>query len=235
MAGAKVWRASAMRFRLDPRRNQLLDSTARWHTPPVMDQIRADFSIKPVLTGEKVTLRPFIEDDLSALHDALRDPEVLRLTGSVHGDEAAAEPDDPGRIEQLRRWYRGRNAQSDRLDLAVVNKASGQCVGEVVLNEWDPGNRSCNFRTFLGPSGRDRGLGTEAVRMIVGYGFEQLGLHRISLQVYAFNPRARHVYEKVGFLEEGVLREELRYRDQWVDATVMSILAHEWKRHHGRP
>jgi RimJ/RimL family protein N-acetyltransferase len=201
----------------------------------VIDRPAADFSIKPALTGEKVALRPFIEDDLAALRDALKDPEVLKLTGSVHGDEAEAEPDHSGRVEQLRHWYRERNAQPDRLDLAVVDKASSQCVGEVVLNEWDAGNRSCNFRTLLGPSGRGRGLGTEAVRMIVGYGFEQLGLHRISLQVYAFNPRARHVYEKIGFIAEGVLREELRYRDQWIDATMMSILAHEWKSHHGRP
>ena len=199
------------------------------------DQPAADFSAKPTLSGEKVLLRPFIEDDLTALRVALRDPEVLKLTGSVHGDEAEADPDDSARVEQLRQWYRERNAQPDRLDLAVVDKASSECVGEVVLNEWDAGNRSCNFRTLLGPSGRDRGLGTEAVRMIVGYGFEQLGLHRISLQVYAFNPRARHLYEKVGFIAEGVLREELRYRDQWVDAIMMSILAHEWQRHHGRP
>jgi RimJ/RimL family protein N-acetyltransferase len=201
----------------------------------VTNQSAADFSVKPVLTGEKVVLRPFIEADIAALREALRDPEVLTLTGSVHGDEAEAEPDASGHVEQLRRWCRERNAQPDRLDLAVVDKAASQCVGEVVLNEWDAGNRSCNFRTLLGPSGRDRGLGTEAARMIVGYGFEQLGLHRISLQVYAFNSRPRHVYEKVGFIAEGVLREELRYRDQWVDATVMSILAHEWKRHHGRP
>lgn len=195
----------------------------------------ADFSFKPTLTGEKVVLRPFIADDLTALRVALNDPEVLKLTGSVHGDEAEADPDDPGRVEQLRRWYRERNSRPDRLDLAVVDRASSHCVGEVVLNEWDAGNRSCNFRTLVGAAGRDRGLGTEAVRMVVGYGFEQLGLHRISLQVYAFNPRAGHVYEKVGFIAEGVLREELRYRDQWIDATSMSILAHEWKHHHGRP
>jgi RimJ/RimL family protein N-acetyltransferase len=194
----------------------------------------ADFSVKPVLSGVKVVLRPFTENDLSAMHDALTDPEVLRLTGSVHGDEDMADPDDAGRAEKLREWYLGRNTQPDRLDLAVTDKASGQCVGEVVLNERDAGNHSCNFRTLIGPAGRGRGLGTEAVRMIVGYGFEQLGLHRISLQVYAFNPRARHVYERVGFVEEGVLREELRYRDQWVDATVMSILAHEWARYRGR-
>jgi RimJ/RimL family protein N-acetyltransferase len=115
------------------------------------------------------------------------------------------------------------------------SKASSDCVGEVVLNEWDANNRSCNFRTLVGAPGRDWGLDTEAVRMIVGYGFEQLGLHRLSLQVYAFNPRARHVYEKVGFITESVLREELRYRDQWIDAIMMSILAHEWKHPHGRP
>src|SRR6202042_2579830 len=110
--------------------------------------------------------------------------------------------------------------QPDRLDLAVVDKASGECAGEGVLNGWDKGNHSCNFRTLIGPGGRDRGLGTEALRLIVGYGFEQLGLHRISLEVYAFNPRARHVYEKAGFVAEGVLREALRYGGQGINATV---------------
>lgn len=190
-----------------------------------------DFSLKPTLTGEKVLLRPFIAADIPALRAAMQDPEVLRLTGSVHDDNEEYGR-DPARDEQFRQW---RNAQSDRLDLAVIDYATGQCIGEVVLNEWDEGNRSCNFRTMLGPAGRDRGLGTEALSMIVGYGFERLGLHRISLEVYAFNPRARHVYEKAGFIAEGVLREALRFNGEWIDATVMSILAPEWARHRGRP
>jgi len=103
-----------------------------------------------------------------------------------------------------------------------------ECVGEAVLNQWDPGNESCNFRIFIGPHGRDRGLGTEATRLLIGHGFERLGLHRISLEVYAFNPRARRAYEKVGFRVEGVLRESFRYNGEWIDATVMSILASEW-------
>ena len=109
-----------------------------------------------------------------------------------------------------------------------MDRATGACVGEVVLNDWDPANRNCNFRTLLAAAGRDRGLGTEAVRLIVGHGFERLGLHRISLEVFAFNPRARRVYEKVGFVAEGVLRQVLSDGDDWVDATVMSILAPEW-------
>jgi hypothetical protein len=74
-----------------------------------------------------------------------------------------------------------------------------------------------------------------ATRLILGYGFERLGMHRISLEVYSFNPRARRVYEKAGFRVEGVLRESLRYGDQWIDATMMSILASEWAEHHGHP
>jgi RimJ/RimL family protein N-acetyltransferase len=122
----------------------------------------------------------------------------------------------------------GSPALTDRLDLAVIDRASGRCVGEVVLNDWSEGNQSCGFRIWLGPDGQGRGLGTEATRLIVGYGFGHLGLHRISLEVYSFNPRARRAYESAGFRAEGVLRDALRYNDQWIDATVMSILAHEW-------
>ena len=91
-----------------------------------------------------------------------------------------------------------------------------------------PGQRELQLPHPHRPGGRDRGLGTEATRLIVGYGFERLGLHRISLEVYAFNPRARRAYEKAGFRPEGVLRESLRYDGEWIDATVMSILAPEW-------
>jgi RimJ/RimL family protein N-acetyltransferase len=187
-----------------------------------------DFAIKPTLTGEKVILRPFAKTDLPALREALLDPEARILTGSVH-DEAQASAAMSREDEQAAvDWFTTRNEQPDRIDLAIVDKAAGACVGEAVLNQWDPGNESCNFRIFIGRHGRDRGLGTEATRLIVGYGFEQLGLHRISLEVYAFNPRARRAYEKVGFRPEGVLRESLRYNGEWVDATVMSILDREW-------
>ncbi|WP_308167424.1 GNAT family N-acetyltransferase [Catellatospora tritici] len=194
-----------------------------------------DFSVKPTLTGRLVLLRPFQESDFPGLRAALRDPEVARLTGSVTSSRQEPEPDDPTREKRLREWYTTRNAQTDRLDLAVVDLAGGECVGEMVLNKWDPDNLCCTFRTLIGPGGRDRGLGTEAIRMFIGYGFEQLRLHRISLEVFAFNPRARRVYEKVGFVAEGVLRDALRFDGQWIDATVMSILAPEWARHRGRP
>jgi RimJ/RimL family protein N-acetyltransferase len=186
------------------------------------------FAVKPTLAGRLVVLRPFRAGDLPAMQEVMLDPEARILTGSVHDAAQAWAPLPLEEAALARDWLLSRNGQPDRLDLAVTGQADGGCVGEAVLNDWDPGNESCNFRIFLGPLGRNRGFGTEATRLIVGYGFERLGLHRISLEVYAFNPRARRVYEKIGFRAEGVLRESLRYNGQWIDATVMSVLAAEW-------
>ncbi|WP_030196923.1 GNAT family N-acetyltransferase [Streptomyces sp. NRRL S-87] len=186
-----------------------------------------DFRTKPTLTGEVVRLRPVTAEDVPALLPMFLDPEATRLTGS-HGDDAA----DP---ERLRAWYGSRGDQDDRLDLAVVDRTSDRVVGEAVLNDWDADNESCGFRISLVPAALGRGLGTEATRLIVGHAFERLGLHRVSLEVYAFNPRARRAYEKVGFVAEGVLRHALLWEGERVDATVMSVLAPEWARHRGRP
>jgi RimJ/RimL family protein N-acetyltransferase len=185
------------------------------------------FGVKPVLDGERVLLRPVTAEDVPALMPMLRDPEIDRLTGS-HPDGGL---DDAA----IRTWYDTRADQDDRLDLAVIEKATGLVVGEAVLNEWDPGNESCAFRIGFAPGTYGRGLGTEATRLIVGHAFEGLGLHRVWLEVYAFNPRARRVYEKVGFVREGVLRDALLWEGERVDAELMSVLSTEWARHRGCP
>jgi RimJ/RimL family protein N-acetyltransferase len=56
-----------------------------------------------------------------------------------------------------------------------------------------------------------------------------VGLHRVELDVYDFNTRARHIYEKLGFVLEGTKREALWFDDGWVDCHVMGLLASEWR------
>ena len=139
------------------------------------------------------------EDDVPGLMDLLADPESGRLTGThAEFDEATA-----------RRWYASRGEQDDRLDLAIVERATGEYAGEVVLNELDRANRTCGFRIGLRPGSWIVGLGSEATRLIVDYAFDTVGLHRLELEVYAFNPRARHVYERAGFVYEGTRRDAL--------------------------
>jgi len=105
----------------------------------------------------------------------------------------------------------------------VVERATGEYAGEVVLNELNRENRSCNVRIGLRPAFQDRGLGSEATRLILAHAFT-IGPHRVGLEVYAFNPRARRVYERAGFVYEGTRRDALLWDGEWTDAVVMSIL-----------
>ena len=174
-----------------------------------------DFAAKPTIEGERVILRPVSADDAPGLMELLGDPEGNRLTGT-HARFTA---------EQARQWYASRGEHDDRLDLAIVDRASGEYAGEAVLNDLDRDNRSCGFRIGLRPGFLDRGLGSEATRLIVAYALDTVRLHRIELEVYAFNPRARRVYERAGFVHEGTKRQALRWAGEWVDAELMAILA----------
>ena len=176
------------------------------------------FAAKPTCTGDRVRLRPVSVADVPDMVKALRDPESTRLTGT-HATFTA---------EQLRRWAATRADQADRLDLTIIELATGDYAGEVVLNNLDVPNRACSLRISLaGPEFFGRGLGSEAIRLVLAHAFAT-GVHRVALEVYDFNPRARHVYAKLGFRHEGTLRQALCWEGEWIDAHVMSILAPEW-------
>jgi RimJ/RimL family protein N-acetyltransferase len=185
------------------------------------------FTHKPTLRGDGFLLRPFTDADIDAMGPILADPDVLRLTGSVHstGELASA---TPVLDEGTRKWYRTRAQQADRLDLAVVDTATGTCVGEIVLNDWEPANQACNLRILLGPAGRDRGLGTASVRLLLEYAFTQTDLFRIGLEVYSFNPRALRVYEKAGFVVEGRRMAAHVFDGVRIDAITMCALLRDW-------
>jgi RimJ/RimL family protein N-acetyltransferase len=145
---------------------------------------------KPTLPGNVVTLRPMTGEDTPAVWEMLHDPEGNDLT-----DTTATFT-----YEQIAEWCATRVEQDERLDLAIVENATGELAGEAVLNEYAPDADEANFRIALrGPAWYGRGLGTEATRLIVEHGLHTIGLRRITLSVLARNPRARRAYEKAGF------------------------------------
>jgi len=183
-----------------------------------------DFASKPTLVGGLVTLRPVDVSDVPMLRGLMVDPEVARLTGSVHrsGEEA-----ELWTLGELTTTYDDWTAATDRIVWVILENATGNVVGEAVLNHLDQANLSCGFRIWI--SGAiNRGFGTESVRLAMGHAFA-VGLHRVELDVYDFNTRARHVYEKLGFVVEGTKRDALRFDDGWVDCHVMGLLASEWR------
>lgn len=191
---------------------------------------KPDFSLKPTLHGEKVILRSFQPEDIEAMLEILSDYEVRKLTGSVCTDEEAHAPETQEEIEKNRQWYKTRNEQLDRLDLAIVDKTTNKIVGEVVFNEYDDNANKVNFRILIGSNGRNKGFGSEATALFLKYGFDILKFHKIELQVFSFNPRGEHVYIKNGFVLEGILREDFKYEGEYIDYKLYSILSSEYNK-----
>ena len=101
-------------------------------------------------------------------------------------------------------------------------------IGNIHLWGARPKDRCATLGIALGREYIGRGYGTDAMRVIVSYGFREMGLHRIQLGVAPFNPAGIRAYEKAGFVEEGRHRESVLHDGRWYDEVLMSILDHEW-------
>lgn len=170
----------------------------------------------PALTTARTQLQPMGPRFFPQVWRALQDPEIRGLTGThaVFSEE------------QVRSALQSRPARDDRADWAIIRTADSSYLGEVALNNLDRPNLSMNFRIALrGSDVLDHGYGTEAADAVINFGLGVLGLHRISLGVYAFNERAIHSYRKLGFVLEGRLRQALCWDGAWYDELVMSKLA----------
>jgi len=175
-----------------------------------------------MIHGKIISLRPFRPEDADPLWESLQD----ELTNKLTGTHATFTRDmiDNYITKQI-------NANDDdRASFIIAVGGDLRAVGEVVINNIDHDNHSANIRISLfSEHDFNKGYGTEAMRLMVDYGFKTLNLHRIELGVYAFNPRAIRVYEKIGFIQEGVLRDALYWDGEYIDEVTMSILAHEWQ------
>lgn len=192
-----------------------------------------EFRTKPTLRGERVTLRPISGEDAEGIRPLLVDPEVLHLTGKVHSStptEDDLEKFSLHRLEQIYEWW----AEDElRQVWVIIDTENDQLVGEAFLTDLDLGSSSCSFRIWISAR-RDQGLGTEASLMALRYAFEEQGVHRVDLEVYDFNHRARHLYTKLGFVHEGTMREAMWSDGRWCDAHLMAMLRDEWDALYGR-
>lgn len=171
------------------------------------------------LEGEKVYLRPFEEEDLDLFYSTLWDPTVRRLTGTKEVFTKAI----------VKKYLNDIALDRNRIDLVICSQESDEMVGELSLTNIDYQNRNAHFRIALSTeSNTGKGHGSEAIQLMMDYGFRNLNLHRIELEVFPFNERAIHVYQKLGFRKEGVRRNMLFYDGTYHDAIIMGILENEY-------
>jgi RimJ/RimL family protein N-acetyltransferase len=177
--------------------------------------------LEPMLRGDLVWLRPMERADFMEDPPKVNDPEIAHMMGLKVpvGIDGAAE------FAQMVLSQHGKTMWS----FAICELDSSQPIGNVGLRNLDQDNGSAELsvlmtdHAFIG-----RGYGTDAVNCIVDFGFGELRLERIYLQVFDYNPRAKRSYEKSGFQTDATLRHSRFHRGQHHDVDVMSILRDEW-------
>jgi diamine N-acetyltransferase len=178
-------------------------------------------STHPMLRGELVALRPAERSDIPLFVRWLSDAEVTRSL-LIRA---------PLSIAMEEQWFAAMLEHQGRSDhhYVICTLADGRPIGTCGLHQVDLDNGSAAFGIQIGePSEWGRGYGTDALRAICDFGFGELRLERVWLDVYQGNDRGRRSYEKAGFSAEGTLRHAHFTRGVFEDVIRMSLLRHEW-------
>ncbi|MHA1866354.1 MAG: GNAT family N-acetyltransferase [Candidatus Heimdallarchaeaceae archaeon] len=172
--------------------------------------------------GEKVLLRPVEKSDLKDIMKHWNTYETRQYLGHPIPHSSTQEE------EWIQSIYRDANRRSS-FTFAIVEKEKNEFLGSVSLMNVDWINRTCVFGIAIhNPANHNKGYGSDATRCILKFGFLILNLNRIELEVFEFNQRAVHVYEKLGFKHIGRRRKARFYEGKYYDIILMDILIDEY-------
>ncbi|MCJ7824273.1 MAG: GNAT family N-acetyltransferase [Anaerolineales bacterium] len=176
-----------------------------------------------MIFGERIRLRALEREDLPRFVEWFHDPEV-RAGISLFMPLSLAEEEQ---------WYEEmikKDPIEHTLSVDVRNGEEWTHVGNCGLFDLEPQSRRMELGVIIGErSSWDQGFGTDVVRTLLGHAFETLNLNRVVLRVYETNLRAIQVYKKIGFIEEGRLRQDHFIDGKYVDVVIMGVLCAEWK------
>lgn len=126
-------------------------------------------------------------------------PDYLEMINDIEGvARFIADRREPYTVEE-ETSYMKEKIESGATMYSMIEKATGKFIGNTEF--FNRVYKEAEWGIVMTRSMQDKGFGTEALRRMIDYGFDDLGLERIYLAVYTDNPRAAHVYEKCGFKE----------------------------------
>jgi len=184
---------------------------------PTVDQ----GSPQPLIRGRLVYLRPGERADI---------PLFVRWLTDARTTEHLALRSPIGQAME-ERWFdemldhHGR----DRWFFVICRLDDDRAVGSIDLHALDLTNGGAGLGILIGdPADTSHGYGSDAIRALLDFGFGQLRLERVWLDVYEDNARGRHVYERIGFVHEGTFRRGIYRSGRYLDVRRMAVLREEW-------
>lgn len=173
-----------------------------------------------MLKGKNCFLRVLEEEDLDRTHQWLNTIEIM---------EAISINIPTSKMKQ-RKWFERLISDNTKIVFAICLNDSGEHIGNTSLGEIDYINRNARFSIFINSvNARGKGIGTEATKLTLHYGFNYLNLHKIYLKTTSDNFSAMKMYEKIGFKQEGLLKEHEFKHGKYVDKILYGIIKHDFK------
>ena len=174
-----------------------------------------------MIEGVLINLRAREMSDLERTARWLNDPQVALPLGERYLRSVAA-------LEAAMREQAARPAPYSDLRLAIETR-EGRHIGHVRLFAVSAEDRSAKVAIFIGdPEFRSKRYGSDAMRTLLQFAFEEMNLHRVELDVWDYNERAMASYRKCGFVEEARLRQAHYEGGVYHDAIVMAVLRDGW-------
>lgn len=171
------------------------------------------------LVGDRIYLSPRNPEDYEKFVEWLNDFQVTDYTG--YSGKLLSIPAEKEYLEQN---------SSPECTFSIITLNEDKIIGTVGLENFNYIDRSATLGIFIGdPDYRSKGYGTEAIKLVLEYGFRYKNLHNISLDLMAFNERALRCYQKCGFKEYGRRRNCKFINGKYYDQICMDILENEFQ------
>lgn len=172
------------------------------------------------LIGNRVVLREYRQEDLSALRAWVNDTETTKYLAGAYRR--------PQTWEQTEEWLSRRlNGDAGGEGYVISDRETGKYMGQIDLMMIDPIARKAEMAIVLMPSYQKKGYALESIRLILSYAFDTMNLNRVWLKCAEKNESAVKCYLKAGFKTEGVLRNDLYIDGEYTNALIMGILKND--------
>lgn len=168
------------------------------------------------LTGDRVSLHPIEAEDVEFVADGVNHPDVRAIVGQPF----------PTNLARERRYFEELNERTDAVSVLIT--ADDERIGVVELDPIDRETGVADLAIWVHPDRRRGGYAREAIELLVDYAFAELRLHKVTANAYAANEASRGLLESVGFVEEGVGREDSFFDGDYHDTHYFGVLEPEW-------
>lgn len=169
-----------------------------------------------ILRDDKVLLRAIEEDDAAVLMDLINDPEV---ENAVYGWSY------PVSLASQKKWIANLSNDSTVRYAIVFDEKT---VGVAIISSIDMKNRTGNMNIKLVKAARGKGVATRVVKLMIQYCFDELNLHCLTANVIERNSESRKLWEKLGFRQDGILRDRVFKNGKYHNAIAYSLLKEEY-------